>query len=67
VKYCQEESSLIWAVSGHWACQSADSAINYQQVCEKKRPTVRSAAMRARLLCFLQNTFSGNGSWWQQN
>ena len=54
---------VYWAVSGHWACQSADSAINYQQVCEKKRPTVRSAAMRARLLCFLQNTFSGNGSW----
>ena len=29
------ESSFIMEVSGHWACQSADSTINYQQVCEK--------------------------------
>ena len=34
VKYCQEETSFIWTVSGHWTCQGADSAINYQLVCE---------------------------------
>ena len=61
--FMRQSSFLFRMVSGCWACQSTDSDINYQQVCEKKRPTVRSAAMRARLLCFLQNTFSGNGSW----